>query len=50
MLRVAAEPAGLSETARVALATGVLGGFTTYSAFNAELAAFARERGLPEPR
>jgi CrcB protein len=27
---------GMSETTRLALATGVLGGFTTYSAFNQE--------------
>jgi CrcB protein len=31
---------GMSETTRLALATGVLGGFTTYSAFNQETLRF----------
>jgi CrcB protein len=32
---------GLSPTARLALTTGVLGGFTTYSAFNEQTLRFA---------
>jgi CrcB protein len=33
----------LSATARLALTTGVLGGFTTYSAFNEQTLGFARQ-------
>jgi CrcB protein len=35
----------LSPTARLALTTGVMGGFTTYSAFNYETLAFFQEGG-----
>ena len=34
---------GLSPTARLALTTGVLGGFTTYSAFNEQTLRFTQE-------
>lgn len=43
ILQVGAGPAALSSDLRLALTTGVLGGFTTYSTFNAEsLALFER--------
>jgi len=35
------------ETLRLALATGVMGGFTTYSAFNQETLTFARDGAWP---
>jgi fluoride exporter len=42
LVGVAAGPLRLSAEARLLLGTGVLGGFTTYSSFNAELTAMAR--------
>lgn len=39
---VTLDPPALSATARLALGTGVLGGFTTYSAFNHETILLAR--------
>ena len=41
----AATVGSLSETTRVALATGLLGGLTTYSAFNHETTALLAQRG-----
>ena len=37
----------LSPTLRLALTTGVMGGFTTYSTFNQETLQFARDGALP---
>ncbi len=37
------EAAALSDNARVALTAGVLGGFTTYSAFSFEVLAYLRD-------
>lgn len=43
ILQLGAGPAALNSEVRLALTTGVLGGFTTYSTFNAEsLALFQR--------
>jgi fluoride exporter len=42
LVGVAAGPLRLSPEVRLLLATGVLGGFTTYSSFNAELQAMVR--------
>lgn len=46
ILHVGAGPAALSSDVRLALTTGVLGGFTTYSTFNAETLSLF-ERGAP---
>lgn len=42
LVELATRPAGLSPELRLLLGTGVLGGFTTYSAFNLETTAFLR--------
>jgi fluoride exporter len=39
-----ASQGGLDETLRLALTTGLLGGFTTYSAFNLELTRLGAQR------
>jgi CrcB protein len=36
----------ITETQRMALGTGVMGGFTTYSSFNYELLQFFRDRAF----
>ena len=42
LMETAARPAGLSPELRLLLATGILGGFTTYSTFNHETTTFLR--------
>jgi CrcB protein len=42
LVAAAAREGAISPTARLALGTGVLGGFTTYSAFNAETLAMTQ--------
>lgn len=46
LMEVALASAAISPTARIALGTGVLGGFTTYSAFSYETFLYLRE-GAP---
>ena len=43
---IAQRTGGLSEPARLVLVVGVLGGFTTYSAFGLEAATLLRERAV----
>ena len=42
LVELAMRPAGLSPELRLLLGTGILGGFTTYSAFNEETLAMMR--------
>jgi CrcB protein len=48
LMQVAASVAGFPDTLRIALATGFLGGLTTYSAFNYETTALLREGTMVE--
>jgi fluoride exporter len=47
LVGVAAGPLRLSAEVRLLLGTGVLGGFTTYSSFNAELTGLLRAGAWP---
>jgi fluoride exporter len=42
LMEMAMRPAGLSPEVRLLVGTGILGGFTTYSAFNLETTLFLR--------